>query len=572
MDVDELLARARLEDAGVDTDAALARTASRWRARRQRRLAALGVVLVVVVAGVALAVTAGDDDRPVDVHTGTTTQPAGSGSWRVIAPAPLSPRKFGVAAWTGDEMIVVGGSTSDPCDPFAYCTDRFDARADGAAYDPESDSWRRIADAPGPLVDGTAAWTGSRLLLAAIREAPGVRAVELYSYDPGEDRWATIPPPEGVAADDLGYPVWTGFHWIFPLWPAGSSGTLHGYDPARGEWSFVASDPLGPAGSRQLVWTGEDLVVIADIEGLGSEPGTSGVLAYALDPNGDRPSRRLPTPHLDAGSGPWIAAGDLVVDPDDGAWDVAKGTWTRNHWLRGAGPSGGRTMFTGYAGGWVVVDSWLLGPHRGEVRAVDANPGRQLPAVAVWTGDEIISWGGVTDPDDPELVATGAAYRPPSGPDPVEPSPTRPTPSTEPRPCDSAPGSMFDLGQEPSNDVGFRRWTDREGCMVRLDRIADRHWPEHCGWENVRVITLEPDVLGILSRRTSYVRDPDGVLGRPELVQDLDLDADLPSPRLETGFRSRDEDLVMTAWDGAIWIRSDDHVERWPAAEPPICD
>ena len=89
MDVDELLEGADLPDVEVDTDAALGRTTKRWRARRQRRLAALGIVAILVVAGVAVAVTAARDDDPVQVRTDTTVP---RGRWRSMAPSPLSAR------------------------------------------------------------------------------------------------------------------------------------------------------------------------------------------------------------------------------------------------------------------------------------------------------------------------------------------------------------------------------------------------------------------------------------------------------------------------------------------------
>jgi hypothetical protein len=127
-----------------------------------------------------------------------------------------------------------------------------------------------------------------------------------------------------------------------------------------------------------------------------------------------------------------------------------------------------------------------------------------------------------------------------------------------------------DLGRS-----GERRWTDGEGCMVRTDAIHDRQGPSHCDWEGVRLITIVPEVgreLTGTTREVTYIRDPDGALGRPELVHDLDLEAELPSVGGPSGFESGDEEIWFTAaWDGAIWIRTASSVERWPAAEPPVC-
>lgn len=58
-----------------------------------------------------------------------------AGSWRLVAPSPLSPRADHSVVWTGREMIVWGGDAGG-----SYF-------ADGAAYDPRRDTWRKIAPA-----------------------------------------------------------------------------------------------------------------------------------------------------------------------------------------------------------------------------------------------------------------------------------------------------------------------------------------------------------------------------------------------------------------------------------------
>ena len=68
------------------------------------------------------------------------------------AAAPIDGRQP-LAVWTGEEMIVWGS------------TDREQRRVDGAAYDPEADTWRPIADAPIELTDATASWTGEEMIV-----------------------------------------------------------------------------------------------------------------------------------------------------------------------------------------------------------------------------------------------------------------------------------------------------------------------------------------------------------------------------------------------------------------------
>lgn len=50
----------------------------------------------------------------------------------MIADSPLTPRRDHQEAWTGEEMLIVGG----------------DGPRDGAAYDPTTDTWRSLPDTP----------------------------------------------------------------------------------------------------------------------------------------------------------------------------------------------------------------------------------------------------------------------------------------------------------------------------------------------------------------------------------------------------------------------------------------
>jgi hypothetical protein len=74
--------------------------------------------------------------------------------WTPIPPAPLSPRGFHTAVWTGTEMLVWGGSTAGRL------------FADGAVYDPAAGSWRSMPRAPlAPRTGHVAVWTGRELLV-----------------------------------------------------------------------------------------------------------------------------------------------------------------------------------------------------------------------------------------------------------------------------------------------------------------------------------------------------------------------------------------------------------------------
>src|SRR4051794_12982657 len=80
---------------------------------------------------------------------------AGAPAWQALPAAPLSPRTTPVAAWTGTEALFLGGETGEVCPPNADCMKGPDLARDGAAYNPATGTWRKVADAPvalgGPL-------------------------------------------------------------------------------------------------------------------------------------------------------------------------------------------------------------------------------------------------------------------------------------------------------------------------------------------------------------------------------------------------------------------------------------
>jgi hypothetical protein len=136
----------------------------------------------------------GGADGRTSFRDGAAYDPA-TGAWRVLPASPLSPRRAG-GVWTGGELLVAAGSTGG--DPVTG-NGAF-AHGDGAAYDPATDEWRRIAD--GPAHPGfEAVWTGERLLLFA--------KGAMFVYDSATDRWSDG-CCDGTPAAVAAAPVWTG--------------------------------------------------------------------------------------------------------------------------------------------------------------------------------------------------------------------------------------------------------------------------------------------------------------------------------------------------------------------------
>jgi N-acetylneuraminic acid mutarotase len=92
----------------------------------------------------------GGDDGSGPVASGARYNPV-TDTWSPMQDAPIV-RGGHTAIWTGTEMIVWGGELFDP---------------PGAAYNPAHDTWRSIAtdSAPSGRADHTAVWTGSEMIV-----------------------------------------------------------------------------------------------------------------------------------------------------------------------------------------------------------------------------------------------------------------------------------------------------------------------------------------------------------------------------------------------------------------------
>jgi hypothetical protein len=169
--------------------------------------------------------------------------------WRRLPEPPVDLGWRPASAWTGEELIVCCGAGPDSSAP--------DSSA-AAAYDPDTNAWRTLPDAP---VQGYAAasWTGDRVIVAAMSGAA--------AFDPSSEEWNQLPAPPGS-----GSPVraaWSGRDLY--VWPAPASRTVATgavLDPATDRWSALPEPPDAswPA-IPDLVWTGDSLVVLGGLPG-----------------------------------------------------------------------------------------------------------------------------------------------------------------------------------------------------------------------------------------------------------------------------------------------------------------
>lgn len=163
--------------------------------------------------------------------TGLAFDP-GSNTWRELPPAPHDPgyRQTAVV-WTGSEMVVFGGGEVDS-----------NTAHQGAAYDPRTDRWRRIADAPIGLNLLSAAWTGDEVIvfgsLLNDRNVAETRSSVGAAYDPASDTWRTLPPselsPQATSAVFAGGRL---IAWDYEV-------TSQEYDPMTDAWSEPVGMPM----------------------------------------------------------------------------------------------------------------------------------------------------------------------------------------------------------------------------------------------------------------------------------------------------------------------------------------
>jgi hypothetical protein len=236
-------------------------------ARLSRRSVVAGLCVALLAAGCApgrhgpagasAAVPAAVPGGAGPASSAASAAAFARGRWSVLAASPLGSRQGPVVAWTGTELLEIGGwGGNAPLNA-------------GAAFDPAVGSagrWRRIAPAPVPVgALAASVWTGSRLFVFGGQQ-PGRAALGPAAalYDPVSGRWAvTAAAPFGRGLREP-VAVWTG-RLIVVAGVDGSRVEVASYDPVTGRWRrqdppLPAAHPaLGiamlAAGGRVILWS-----------------------------------------------------------------------------------------------------------------------------------------------------------------------------------------------------------------------------------------------------------------------------------------------------------------------------
>jgi N-acetylneuraminic acid mutarotase len=163
-------------------------------------------------------------------------------------------RSLHTAVWTGSEMIVWGGHTSQP-------------RGDGSRYNPNTDSWTktRPTNVHPARYSHTAVWTGSEMIVWGGTDGSGVTEFNTGGrYNPISNAWRATTTTGAPAARSSHTAIWSGAYMI--IWGGANSGgdlnTGGRYDPNTDSWTATATSHAPSArDSHKAVWTGSEMIV-----------------------------------------------------------------------------------------------------------------------------------------------------------------------------------------------------------------------------------------------------------------------------------------------------------------------
>lgn len=174
----------------------------------------------------------------IAAHAATARQLA-AGRWTRLPAAPIGGRSGAAITWTGEEMLIWGGSRPDQR-----------LTTDGAAYNPQTSRWRVLPRSPlEARSDMSSVWTGSTWFIwGGYRGAAGPKSVDGATYTPGTNTWRLLPPSQIKITSDNEQvqTVWTGTNVVVVAVATEASHatespvTTASYDPDTNSWS---SDP-----------------------------------------------------------------------------------------------------------------------------------------------------------------------------------------------------------------------------------------------------------------------------------------------------------------------------------------
>jgi ankyrin repeat protein/N-acetylneuraminic acid mutarotase len=329
-------------------------------------------------------------------HQDRTAKTRKAECWEKRAGADLKGRAS-AAVWTGTEMVVFGGEGMGTS---------FD---DGARYCLAEDTWALLPQkgAPSSRTGHAMVWTGKEVIIwggfAGLR-GDNTNHNDGARYNPSTDTWKPVTTRNAPSARFDFPAVWTGKEMLVWGGYTDNQSRYQGahadaylntggrYNPSTDTWKTMAtSGAPSPRSFHTLVWTGKEMIL------------WGGGNARKVMNDGYRynPTRDSWTP-ISTDGAPGPRYGHVAV-------------WTGKEMIvwggsaREAGTSA--DYFENGARYNLETDTWK------PISTLGAPKGR-VSATAVWTGAEMVLWGGVNDAqaggegDFNRYVGTGARYNP----------------------------------------------------------------------------------------------------------------------------------------------------------------
>lgn len=331
---------------------------------------------------------------------GTATTPDGEESvWTRLPEVPLSDRTGPLVAWTGAEVLALGGDIGEECPPTADCQVPNTAARDGAALDPRTNTWRPIASAPVAIPAYTRGVVVAGDLFVLVRG-------ELIRYDVGGDAWSRV--RDGLSA---WYHLATDGRRLLLVNSSDEDGTRPDltYEPRGNRWGALPADPLGRSFDRSIAASPAGLVLsgkkVTPSPGAGDEPAY--LESAILDERSGTWARPAPSGIL--GGSSWQAVGNRVVSvglggsdgggdppgdygrviPFGGALEVTDGSWSPLNDTPEPMSGGWPVFAPGPA--LIASDGYLYDDASGAWLRVPRPPDAgDLPGPAVWAGSSLV--------------------------------------------------------------------------------------------------------------------------------------------------------------------------------------
>jgi N-acetylneuraminic acid mutarotase len=333
------------------------------------------------------------------------------------------------AIWTGTEMIVWGGEYSPSGGVIV--------RGDGARYDPSTDTWMIVASDAAPFARAghTAVWTGDEMIVwggtSEVTEGDFQTEDSGGRYDPSQDVWVETSLDGAPSGRVAHVAFWTGEEMI--VW-GGADQAVESlfdggrYNPSTDSWTPMTTEGVPPFSAflKHAVWTGTEMVVWSPI----SNDSLTTPIGARYSPASDSwsPISQDDTPQVAGGEAVWtgvemIVAGDNGLTETGGRYNPITDSWTSMN------NDGAPPMSTERTAVW--ADSRMIvwggfsvegedptplssgGLYDPETDSWSATATTTISArsshTAVWTGDSMIVWGGH---GTNQYLATGGRFVP----------------------------------------------------------------------------------------------------------------------------------------------------------------